>query len=83
MMQQNDVMLTSFTATDPLSTVPVMTVPWPRMGKQWSTENTNGPMEERFGMNTLDVMTCLQFIVRREKLNVSSPCTFLNFVAFS
>ena len=50
--------LTSLTATDPLSTVPVMTVPWPRMGKQWSTEKTNAPDEDRFGTNTLEDRTC-------------------------
>lgn len=49
--------LTSLTATEPLSIVPVMTVPWPRIGKQWSTENTNAPDEDRSGTNTLEDRT--------------------------
>lgn len=32
----------SLMATLPCSTVPVITVPWPLMGKQWSMENSNG-----------------------------------------
>ena len=36
----------------PLRTVPVMTVPCPLMGKQWSTEKMKGPLGEREGTNT-------------------------------
>mmetsp|Transcript_85702 Transcript_85702/g.183684 ORF Transcript_85702/g.183684 Transcript_85702/m.183684 type:complete len:234 (+) Transcript_85702:140-841(+) len=36
--------------TDPDSTVPVSTVPWPLMGKAWSNEKMKGPDGSRFGM---------------------------------
>ena len=45
-------MLTSLMPMLPLSTVPVMTVPCPLMGKQWSTEKMNGPLGDREGRNT-------------------------------
>ena len=48
-------MLTWLTLMEPCSTVPVMTVPWPRMLKQWSTEKTSGSETARGGM-----YTCLQ-----------------------
>ena len=57
-MSRNDGILTSLMPTLPLSTVPVMTVPWPLMGKQWSTEKMNGPLGDREGMNTCRESTC-------------------------
>lgn len=33
----------SLTAREPCRTVPVMTVPWPRMEKQWSTAIRRSP----------------------------------------
>ncbi len=35
--------IVSPTATLPPMTVPVNTVPWPLIAKQWSMENKNGP----------------------------------------
>ena len=46
------VVLTSLVPMLPLRTVPVMTVPCPLMGKQWSTEKMKGPLGEREGTNT-------------------------------
>ena len=39
--------LTSLTLTEPFKTVPVITVPCPLIGKQWSTEYISGPSGER------------------------------------
>ena len=36
--------MVSFTEILPFNTVPVITVPFPFMEKQWSTENINGPV---------------------------------------
>mmetsp|Transcript_25800 Transcript_25800/g.75617 ORF Transcript_25800/g.75617 Transcript_25800/m.75617 type:complete len:247 (+) Transcript_25800:813-1553(+) len=41
-----------FTAMEPLRTVPVITVPWPLMGKQWSTAKCRGPSSARWGSAT-------------------------------
>ena len=57
-MSRNDVTLGILTSLMPLSMVPVMTVPWPLMGKQWSTEKMNGPLGDREGMNTCRESTC-------------------------
>jgi hypothetical protein len=38
---------------EPLRTVPVRTVPWPLMGKQWSNSNRRGPSPLRCGCATL------------------------------
>ena len=38
-----------FTATDPVSTVPVSTVPWPLIAKQWSTAIYSGASTGRLG----------------------------------
>ena len=38
--------ITLFTLVDPLRTVPVMMVPLPLMGKQWSIEKLNSVAEE-------------------------------------
>mmetsp|Transcript_8449 Transcript_8449/g.26407 ORF Transcript_8449/g.26407 Transcript_8449/m.26407 type:complete len:373 (+) Transcript_8449:825-1943(+) len=40
---------TSFARHAPRSAVPVTTVPWPRIGKQWSMAKKNGPASSRSG----------------------------------
>ena len=40
----------SLTAQAPRSAVPVTTVPWPRIGKQWSMAKKKGPSTSRLGM---------------------------------
>lgn len=52
------VSLTSLTRTDPLSTVPVITVPWPLIGKQWSTEYIKGPSGLRSGTKSESDKIC-------------------------
>ena len=42
--------ITSFILRAPDNAVPVITVPWPRIEKQWSTEKMKGPVESRFGL---------------------------------
>lgn len=41
--------------TEPERTVPVITVPWPLMEKQWSTDIRNGPEGSLAGMEIWDV----------------------------
>lgn len=55
----NNTNVTSFfclhTLTEPLRTVPVITVPWPLIGKQWSMLKKNGPESRRAGSSTVAV----------------------------
>uniref|UniRef100_A0A6B0U899 Putative secreted protein n=1 Tax=Ixodes ricinus TaxID=34613 RepID=A0A6B0U899_IXORI len=48
--RREGISITSLRDTLPSRTVPVRTVPWPRMEKQWSTDSTNGPCGWRSGM---------------------------------
>lgn len=41
--------------TEPERMVPVITVPWPLMEKQWSTDMRKGPEGSRVGMEIWDV----------------------------
>lgn len=40
---------------EPERMVPVITVPWPLMEKQWSTDMRNGPEGSLIGMEIWDV----------------------------
>ena len=48
--------MVSFTEILPFNTVPVITVPFPFMEKQWSTENINGPAVFRLGRKHSSLM---------------------------
>ena len=48
--------MVSFTEILPFNTVPVITVPFPFMEKQWSTENINGPDVFRLGRKHSSLM---------------------------
>ena len=52
--------LTSLTCTEPRRTVPVMTVPCPLMGKQWSTAYRNDPSPDLWGTNRCRDSTCME-----------------------
>ena len=56
------VTVTSLTAVLPFKTVPVMTVPWPRIEKQWSTENINSPSEFLVGIYVLSLMVLMSSV---------------------
>ena len=51
--------------TEPERTVPVITVPWPLMEKQWSTDIRNGPEGSLAGMEIWDV---------RSSMSSGMPC---------
>lgn len=48
--------MVSVTEILPFNTVPVITVPFPFMEKQWSTENINGPIVLRLGRKHSSLM---------------------------
>ena len=60
--------LTSLTATDPWSIVPVMTVPWPLMRKQWSTAIRNEPLSERSGRKVICFNVAIRSVIPRKKI---------------
>lgn len=63
---------TSFTDTLPLSAVPVITVPWPLILKQWSTEKINGPWASLSGMYVLVFSVSISSV--NPTLSVSAAC---------
>jgi hypothetical protein len=66
---KNRIILTSLTDTLPLRAVPVITVPWPLILKQWSTEKINGPFTSRWGIYVFVLSVPIRSC--RPKLSVS------------
>ena len=56
-------MITALTWTLPLRTVPVITVPWPLIRKQWSTEKMNGPFGSLVGLNVISLSLSMRFSI--------------------
>mmetsp|Transcript_10918 Transcript_10918/g.32592 ORF Transcript_10918/g.32592 Transcript_10918/m.32592 type:complete len:334 (+) Transcript_10918:1136-2137(+) len=68
---------TSLTFTWPRRAVPVTTVPWPRIGKQWSTAKKKGPASSRRG--GLDRRRSVSTRASRPRLSISGAFAFLPF----
>ena len=68
-------MITALTWTLPLRTVPVITVPWPLIRKQWSTEKMNGPFGSLVGLNVISLSLSMRFSIPIEPdlFDFSSP----------